>query len=158
MVDNELMTVEADDNAHILIDFGEAVYAVVTTGFTIQQYRNPALELYGSTGVIQMMGDDWDPDGYELWQNDVGAWQIFAETDPNWPWTDGLRHLVECIQQGTQPIITPEHAFHVLEIMIKAQEAGRDGQAKKIESTFTPPSFAAAEDEIAAHLVHDRSS
>lgn len=157
VVDGEKMRVEADDNAHILIDFGESVFAVVTTGFTLQKYRNPAIELYGSEGTIQMMGDDWDPDGYELWQNKVGAWQIFDETDPNWPWTDGLRHLVECIQQNKPPIVTPEHAYHVLEIMLKAQESGRDGQAKSIESTFTPPVFIDETDAEALHLVHDRS-
>ncbi|HXF62666.1 MAG TPA: Gfo/Idh/MocA family oxidoreductase [Caldilineaceae bacterium] len=156
-VEGEMMRVEADDNAHVLIDFGDACYAVVTTGFTIQRYRTPAIEIYGSKGTIQMMGDDWDPEGYELWRNEVGAWQVFEETHPNWPWTDGLRHLVECIQTGQRPIITPEHAFHVLEIMIKAQAAGRDGQARPIESTFTPPNFAPAEEELAPHLIHDRS-
>jgi predicted dehydrogenase len=153
-----MMAVEADDNAHILLDFGEAVYAVVTTGFTIQKYRTTAIEIYGSKGTIQMMGDDWDPEGYELWQNEVGAWKIYEESDPNWPWTDGLRHLVECIQTGQAPIIRPEHGYHVLEVMLKAQEAGRDGQARMIESTFTPPSFAEEAAEEAAHLIHDRSS
>jgi predicted dehydrogenase len=157
VVDGELMQVEAEDNAHILIDFGESVFAVVTTGFTIQQYRCPAIELYGSTGTIQMMGDDWDPEGYELWQNKVGAWQIYQDTDPNWPWTDGLRHLVECIQQQVPPIIKPEHAFHVLEIMLKAQESGQDGQAKLIQSTFTPPTFNVELAPGETHLIHDRS-
>ena len=93
VVDGERMQVEAEDNAHVLLDFGEAVFAVVTTGFTLQQYRCPAIELYGSAGTLQMLGDDWDPDGYELWRNDTGAWQIFPESDPDWPWTDGLSHL-----------------------------------------------------------------
>jgi predicted dehydrogenase len=141
VVDGQLMKVEAEDNAHILIDFGESVFAVVTTGFTMQEYRCPAIELYGSEGTIQMLGDDWDPEGYELWQNKVGAWQLFAETDPNWPWTDGLRHMVECIQQQVKPLITPEHAYHVLEIMLKAQQSGEDGQTKLIESSFTMPSL-----------------
>lgn len=158
VVEGDLMKVEADDNAHILIDFGQSVFAVVTTGFTLQHYRCPAVELYGSEGVIQMMGDDWAPDGYELWQNQVGAWQIYEETEPNWPWTDGLRHLVECIQTGQQPIITPEHAYHALEIMIKTQESSREGVFKSIDSTFSPPSFDFSdEDHEAAHLVHDRS-
>ena len=155
VVDGERMRVETEDNAHVLLDFGDSVFAVVTTGFTIQQYRCPAIEVYGSHGTIQMLGEDWDPNGYELWQNDIGAWQVFKETDPAWPWTDGLRHMVECIQQGVRPIITPEHAFHVLEIMLKAQEAGRDGQAKIIESTFTPPSFSLELETKPMHLVHD---
>ena len=56
------------DNAHINIDFGNGVYAVITTGFTIQAYRTPAVELYGSEGTIQMLGDDWHPKGYELYR------------------------------------------------------------------------------------------
>jgi predicted dehydrogenase len=157
VVDGKLMPVNAVDNAHILLDFGDNVFAVVTTGFTIQQYRCPAIELYGTTGTIQMMGDDWDPEGYELWQNGTDAWQIFAETNPEWPWVDGLRHFVECIQNKTRPIITPEHAYHALEIMLKAEESGRDGQAKMINSTFTPPVLAEIDkqDSAPAHLVHD---
>jgi predicted dehydrogenase len=158
IVDGQPTQVQAEDNAHVLIEFPNAVLGVVTTGFTMQRYRSPAIEIYGSEGTIQMLGDDWDPDGYELWQNSVGAWQIFAETDPNWPWTDGLRHLVECIQQGAKPIITPEHGFHALEIMIKAQESGRDGRARPIESTFTPPSFFEEGERVAPHLIHDRTS
>jgi predicted dehydrogenase len=159
LVEDKPMVIEAEDTAQVLIDFGNAVYAVVTTGFTLQQYRCPAIELYGTTGTIQMMGDDWDPEGYELWQNDVGAWQVFGETDPAWPWTDGLRHMVECIHNGTKPLNTPDHAYHVLEIMIKAQESGRDGQAKAITSTFAPLPFGdEMEAATAAHLVHDPKS
>ena len=140
-VDGQRMKVESEDNAHVLIDFGDAVFAVVSTGFTMQKYRSPAIELYGSQGTIQMMGEDWAPNGYELWQNEVGAWQIFAETHPSWRWTDGLRHLVECIINDSEPFITTEQAYHVLEIMLKAQESGRDGRARQIESTFDPLAF-----------------
>jgi predicted dehydrogenase len=154
VVEGSPMQVQADDNAHLLIDFGESVYAVVTTGFTMQRYRSPAIELYGTEGTLQMLGDDWAPEGYELWQNEVGAWQIFGEQDKTWPWTDGLRHMVECIRDGRRPIITPEQAYHVLEIMLKAQAAGRDGQARQIESTFTPARFEPEDEAEAAHLIH----
>ena len=81
VVDDELIDVQSEDTAHVLIDHGNAVFSVVTTGFTMQKYRVPGIEVYGSTGTIQMAGEDWDPNGYELWQNHVGAWQIFGETD-----------------------------------------------------------------------------
>jgi predicted dehydrogenase len=149
--------VEAEDNAQVLLDFGGGAFGVVTTGFTIQQYRSPALEIYGTSGAIQMLGDDWDPDGYELWQNAAGAWQLFKETDPDWPWTDGLRHLVESIRTGERPLLTPEHAFHVLEILLKAQQSGREGRALTVESRFTPPVFPEPAPAEAAHLVHDRT-
>lgn len=156
-VEGERIRVEAEDNVQVLLDFGESAFAVVTTGFTIQQYRSPAIELYGTQGTLQMLGDDWDPDGFELWRNDVGAWQIFKETEPEWPWSDGLRHIVECILHDARPIITPEHAFHVLEIMLKAQASGRDGQARIIESTFPPPVFGPEARTGPVHLIHDRT-
>jgi len=156
-VEGRKVGVEAEDTAQVLLDFGDSLFAVVTCGFTIQQYRSPALEVYGTTGVIQMLGDDWDPDGYELWQNAVGAWQVFKETSPDWPWTDGLRHLVECLVNGTRPVVIPEHALHVLEIMLKAQESGRESQALSLESTFTMPELATLSPVEAAHLQHDRT-
>jgi predicted dehydrogenase len=141
-VDGRPIRVEAEDTAHVLIDFGESVFAVVTTGFTMQRYRSPAIELYGDEGTIQMLGDDWAPEGYELWQNELGAWQLFPEEEPGWPWTDGLRHLVDCIETGAPTITRPEHAYHALEIMLAAQAAGAGGRAREIRSGFPAPVYA----------------
>lgn len=138
VVDGEMTKVEVVDNAHICLDFGNAVYGVITTGFTIQAYRVAGIEIYGSEGTIQMLGDDWHPQGYELYRNRNGYWELHPDLDPNWPWTDGLRHLVQAIVYGTPDVITPEHGYHVLEIMLKAEEAGRTGVAQTIESTFPP--------------------
>jgi len=151
------LRVEAEDNAQVLLDFGQACFAVVTTGFTLQQYRSPALELYGTAGTIQMLGDDWDPEGYELWQNSAGSWQVFKETAPDWPWTDGLRHLVECIHSGAPPLPTAEHALHVLEIMVQAQEAARTGCTLPLRTTFAAPRFEPVASGEDAHLMHDRT-
>jgi predicted dehydrogenase len=138
------------DNAHVLIDFGDAVFAAVTTGFSMQRYRGPAIEVYGSEGTIQLMGDDWAPQGYELWRNEAGAWEVHDETDPGWQWTEGLRHIVDCIRTGRRPVHTPEHAYHVLEIMLAAEAAGGDGITREIQSTFPPlelPEVGAAREE-----------
>jgi predicted dehydrogenase len=141
VVNGEPIRVEAEDNAHVLLDFGDARFAVVSTGFTMQRYRSPAIELYGTHGVVQLLGDDWAPEGYELWRNDTGAWQLYPEIDPAWPWTDGLRHLIGCIETGAEPVTRPEHAFHALEIMLAAQVAGRDGRARTIASDFPAPAL-----------------
>jgi len=156
-VEGAKVRVEAEDNAQVLIDFGGSAFGVVTTGFTIQQYRTPALEVYGSEGTIQMMGDDWDPDGYELWRNDMGSWQVFKETAPDWPWTDGLRHAVECIRGDGELVPTPEHAYHVLEILEAARAAGSDGRARDVSSRFDPVRLRADAAGGPAHLVHDRT-
>jgi predicted dehydrogenase len=158
-VNGRLMRVEADDNAHVLLDFGDARFGVVTTGFTMQKYRSPAIELYGTEGTIQLLGDDWAPEGWELWRNDEGCWRLMPETDPHWQWTDGLRHLVDCVESGAETLTRPEHALHALEVMLAAQQAGRDGIAREIHTGFPEPVYddvlLAAEE---AHRSHDRRS
>jgi predicted dehydrogenase len=168
LVEGEPIRVRAEDNAHVLIDFGDARFAAVTTGFTIQQYRSPCLELYGTHGVLQMLGDDWAPEGYELWRNDSqrtssagtgkGAWELYPESDPSWSWTDGLRHLVECLETGAQPVTRPEHAYHALEIALAAQAAGADGRAREISSDFPEPDLARLGDVGGHARVHDPRS
>lgn len=157
-VDGEPVQVQVEDNAHVLLDFGEARFAVVTTGFTMQKYRSPCLELYGTHGVLQMLGDDWAPEGYELWRNDRGAWELHPETDPTWPWTDGLRHLVECVETGREPVTRPEHAYHALEIMLAAQAAGADGRAREIRSPFPAPELGSLAAPARHERVHDPRS
>ena len=158
IVDGEAIEVRAEDNAHVLIDFGDARFAVVTTGFTMQKYRSPAVELYGTHGVLQLLGDDWAPEGYELFRNDTGVWELHPEADPTWPWTDGLRHLVECVETGTEPVTRPEHAYHALEIMLAAQAAGADGRAREIRSDFPEAELARLGAVESNERVHDPRS
>ena len=159
IVNGRVMQVEADDNAQVLLDFGEGRFASVTTGFTMQKYRSPAIELYGSEGTIQLLGDDWAPEGWELWRNEEASWRVFPESDPHWQWTEGLRHLVDCVESGRPTITRPEHAYHALEIMLAAQAAGRDGVARAIESDFPDPLYEAGWlDAEAERYAHDRRS
>jgi predicted dehydrogenase len=156
-VKGESIEVSIEDNAQIMMDFGDSVFATVTTGFTMQKYRSPAIELYGTTGTLQILGDDWAPEGYELWKNEVGAWQYYYETDPRWMWTDGLNHVVDCIRQGKKPVVTPEHSYHVIEIMTAAQASGRSGIAQEITSIFSLPHFGDGPiEKEQEHRLHDR--
>jgi hypothetical protein len=86
---------------------------------------------------------------------------VHAETDPAWPWTDGLRHLVECLETGEAPVTRPEHAYHALEIMLAAQAAGADGRAREITSGFPAPDLdrlALGGDEDDHRRIHDPRS
>jgi predicted dehydrogenase len=153
IVDNQKVKVQTEDNTQLLIDFGDSCFGVVTTGFTIQKYKCHGIEIYGSKGTIQMLGEDWDPAGYELWENDKGFWEV-QDDRGRWRWTDGVRDLIEAVYHNRKPVNSPEHAYHVLEIMVKSFESGRTGQALPIVSTFTPPRFDIAPDRIPAHLDH----
>lgn len=130
------VTVTAEDNAQLLLEFASGALAVVTSSFTIQAYRDATLELYGARGTLRMQGDDWAPNGYEIWTNETRAWETVPERDPGWDYLSGLAHLVECIQAGQSPAIDPLQAYHVLEVLLKAQEAARTGTVQVVESRF----------------------
>jgi predicted dehydrogenase len=158
-VEGRQITVDADDNAHVLLDFGQSRFASVMTGFTIQQYRGPAVEVYGTEGVLQMMGDDWAPQGLEQWRNEAGVWEIVPETDPGWPWTDGLRHLIDCIEHEVAPVNRPEHAYHMLEVVLAAVRSAKEGRVIEIESGFPALDYSSLpSDEADEHRVHDPRS
>lgn len=157
LVEGKPVAVTVEDHAQVIVEFERGGLGNIMTGFTMQQYRSPAIEIYGTEGTLQMLGDDWDPDGYELWANRAGCWQVFKETEPDWPWTAGLAHWIDTIQNGGELVYSSRHALHVLELMIRARESAREGRRTEITSRFIPPR---AEDEVPppeAHRVHDRT-
>jgi predicted dehydrogenase len=121
MVEGVEMAVQVEDNAQVLLDFGDNRFACITTGFTMQKYRSPAIELYGTDGVLQMLGDDWAPQGFERWTKEREVWELHDEREP-----------------GTRPVNQPEHSFHCLEVMLAAQASAREGRFVSIESAFPP--------------------
>ena len=48
----------------------------IVAGQAIQAYRRPAIELYGTAGTANLLGDDWAPGGIEIWQNETGYWKL----------------------------------------------------------------------------------
>ena len=109
----------------------------------MQKYRSPAIELYGAEGVLQMLGDDWAPEGFEQWSNARGSWEVVPESDPQWPWTDGLRHLVDAADRGLPTVTRPEHAYHALEVMLAAKRSAAEGRVISIESEFPALDYSA---------------
>ncbi|MEJ7706261.1 MAG: Gfo/Idh/MocA family oxidoreductase [Nocardioidaceae bacterium] len=155
-INGELIKVEVADVAQVLLDFGNSRFASITTGFTIQKYgRGPGLELYGLDGTMNLLGDDWAPDGFEQWRNEAQQWEIVPEVSPGWQWTSGLTHLVECIEGSISSLTLPEHAFHVLEVMLASERSAQSGNAVDVSSDFPDLDFSnrvpAANNGRAAH-------
>jgi hypothetical protein len=48
----------------------------------------------------------------------------------------GIEHLVDCIQYDQKPVLSIEHALHVVEIIEKAGLASMQGQTLTLETTF----------------------
>lgn len=158
-VNGQTVSVTSDDNAHVVLDFGDSRFASIACGFTMQKYRSPAIELYGRDGVLQMLGDDWAPEGFEQWSNARGSWEVVPETQPQWPWTSGLRHLVDCVDAGTPTLTRPEHARHALEVMLAAKQSAAEGRVVEVHSDFPDPDYGALIDQgDAGRRQHDPRS
>jgi hypothetical protein len=48
----------------------------------------------------------------------------------------GIAHMVDCLLDGKDLVLTPGRARHVVEIMDKAMKAARTGQTMALETTF----------------------
>ena len=156
-INGKKIKVITDDNFQILLEFQNKCIAVVTTGFTMQQYSSPAVELYGSDGTIQMLGDDWEPKGYEIWNNKRSSWELYKTPYANWPWASGFTHLIDCIINKKKPMICLDHAYHVNEIMIKIYESSKKNKSISINSSFKPLKFNKKIKIKKSHLDHDRN-
>lgn len=73
------------------------------------------------------------PDGFGAMDRRPG---IAGGTDPQRPWTDGLRHLVECVEKGIRTVTRPEHAFHALGVMPVVKRSSEEGRVVEVDSTF----------------------
>ena len=157
VINGEKIKVKTDDNFQITLEFKNKCLAVVTTGFTMQQYNSPAIELYGADGTIQMHGDDWEPKSYEVWDNKRSSWELYKTPYANWPWASGFTHLIDCIINKKKPLINLDHAYHVNEIMIKIYEASKKNKQIDIQSTFKDLTFNKKIKIKKSHLDHDRN-
>ena len=110
---------------HVTLRHVAGAVSAITASHAISAYRRPGIEVYGTEGTANLLGDDWDPHGIDLWRD--GAWTTFGSRDPTWLWTDGLREIVVALAEGRTPRADRPHALHVLELIDAATRAARDG-------------------------------
>jgi predicted dehydrogenase len=120
------------------------------------RYRRPAIELYGTGGSANLLGDDWDPLGIELYREEAGTWELIEPDDATWLWTDGLREAVAAIRARGTPLADPELDVHLVEVIDAASRAAAGRRAVGVESRFSPLASLAFDPSAGAH-VHDRT-
>jgi predicted dehydrogenase len=120
------------------------------------RYRRPAIELYGTEGSANMIGDDWDPQGIEVYREATGSWELIEPDDATWLWTDGLREAVAAIKSGREPLADPELDLHLLEVIEAVTRAASERRAVEVESSFSPLESLRHDAGAGVH-VHDRT-
>ena len=144
--------VTEDDNTLVLLDFGESVFAVIDATFNVQASRTPQLELFGTAGtlIVNRPGGAAGGGGpIELFRLDAApglpGWIAPSPLDAL-PRDDRaarfsravlVDHLVDCVRRGASPVTGADRARHVLEIMLAAQTAAREGRTVSLTTSFT---------------------
>ena len=131
--------VEADDLTLIMLDFGQATFAIVDASYCIRATKAPSLEIYGAGGTITVNPSEAEH-ALSLWRDEVklgirGWTNVKVEGEP-WSLPRGVEHIIDCILEDKRPVTSGEHARHVLEIMSKCVEAARTGQTQELTTTF----------------------
>lgn len=144
------------DTWHVVLRHASGALSSVLASHATVGYRRPAIELYGTEGTANLLGDDWDPQGVELWREDERCWTVHMPEDATWTWTDGLREVIMALRAGRAPLADPEIDIHVLDIIGAAGRAARERVAIAVTSTCAPFTELRYEPRGGAH-VHDRT-
>jgi predicted dehydrogenase len=144
------------DVVHVVLRHESGALSSLVASQAIQRYRRTALELYGTEGTANLLGDDWDPRGLEVWRNATAAWEEREAIDSTWLWADGLREAVVSLREGRPPLADLGHDLHLLDVIEAAHRSARDGAWVRVDSRFDPPDLT-FEPPAGVEHVHDHT-
>jgi predicted dehydrogenase len=132
------------DNNLFMLDFGDSVFAVVDGTYNLHTHTGPKIEIFGRAGVVNVLQPGHDD--LELYRTDlepgVDGWvrgdAPLAENISRATYGRALMvgHLAECLQNGTPPVLSAEHARHALEIMLAVDISARESRVVELTTTF----------------------
>lgn len=142
----QAIEVTTPDHVLMNLEFANGGLGQLLTSFAAPATQAPWLELHFANGTISFGGessdkdapasiffDDDSPLGLEGWIHGLRPPPPEEEKDVI---EAGLSHFVDCLRGDVEPILTAEHARHVLDIILKAYDSIADGQSHETETTF----------------------
>lgn len=149
--EGEEIAVAAPDTMLLHLDFGgePATFAQLLSSFAVPRSRAYALEIHAEGGSIAISNEVWYPVDapIDLLRRDerpgaTETWESASAPRPN-PVPNliqtGPAHLVACLEGAELPVLTAEHALHVLEIILAAETAAASGRPVDLDTTFSLP-------------------
>jgi len=140
----------------IHLEFAGGALGQLLCSFAAPGTQVPRLELHLTGGSISLVGDQFDPIPASIFVRDdapaaVGGAPVRGlPSTPGWhhgvatpPPSDrfptiglGVEHFLACVAGDERPVLTAEHARHVLEIILAAYESMADGRVRDLATTF----------------------
>ena len=145
--DKGKIKVEAEDNAHLLLEHDNNIISHVMCGFNYFDTHGHeakgqtlhSIQIFGDHGNMRLIGYDWETTGVVLDNSLTEPAKLYATESEGYEWQEGARVTGESIIKGIEPKINVEHALHVLEIIEAARKSSATGMKIKLESKFPWP-------------------
>ena len=145
--DKGKIKVQAEDNAHVLMEHDNGVISHMMCGFNFfdphgHEATNQTLhsiQVYGDSGNMRLIGYVWEQKAVVLdtsWSEPPVSHQQDAE---GYQWQEGATKIGESLVKQIEPRINAEHALHVLEIIEAARKSSATGTKIKLKSKFKWP-------------------
>lgn len=140
-------TIEVTTPDHVLIhlEFASGALGQLLASFGTLETLQPWLELHLTKGVVTFGGKSWEMDAPASIYRDnpddaegAGSWThgVDVPGDAFDTVASGARHFLACLLGRETPVLTAEHARHVLDVILKAYASIGDGRAHDTETTF----------------------
>lgn len=150
---DETIEVDMDDNTHLVLDFGGGLFANVYGAFTSNIRRPASVQFAGSEGTMDLGGNGLTVYGHRASARmgmpgatlSSGPRNAHAELPylnathkalPEYHVFSDIMHLVDCVRNDKAPVVTAEHARHVIEIIEGGYRASETGQTQELTTTF----------------------
>lgn len=145
--DKGKIKVEAEDNAHVLLEHDKNVISHIMCGFNFfdphgHEAGNQTLhsiQVYGDQGNMRLIGYDWETNGVIMDNSWTEPPRLVSKDKGGYEWQEGATKVGESLVKKTEPRINVEHALHVLEIIEAARKSSATGMKVKLKSKFPWP-------------------
>jgi predicted dehydrogenase len=145
--DKGKIKVEAEDNAHVLLEHDKGILSHIMCGFNFFDPHGHeagtqalhSIQIFGDKGNMRLIGYDWETNGVVLDDSWTDPPKLLSTDKGGYEWQEGARVTGENIVMGTEPKINVEHALHVLEIIEAARKSQETGMRIKLKSKFPWP-------------------
>jgi predicted dehydrogenase len=136
--------VTTPDHVLIQLEFASGALGQLLASFGTLDTLAPWLELHLEHGVVSFGGKSWELDApVSLFTDDetdaaLEGWRLVDDVPRDELGTValGARHFLRCLLGEETPVLTAEHARHVLDVTLKAYASIADGRSHATETTF----------------------
>jgi predicted dehydrogenase len=124
------ITCDMDDNTFMLLDFGEAAYAVVYGAVAGSVTHGFQPTIFGTSGSV--VGTDLNGESMRREGDGMPHWTGPHGTMPEAHVYEDVMQLVDWVREGTPSVANAEHARHVIDIFESAYRSAETGKTQDL--------------------------